>query len=116
MIFFLFCVLTTQGNMGACLQLLARGTSLNPADPALYQARGIVEKESRRYDAARAMFQQGIQIDPRHLYLWQVREGGSGRDIGRMMQLVVDGQDWQQRRRAMQDVNSLLCVSSTRQQ
>jgi len=62
-----------QGNPSACLQLLARGSSLNPADPALYQARGIVEKESRRYDAARSMFKQGLDVDPRHLYLWQVR-------------------------------------------
>jgi Flp pilus assembly protein TadD len=62
-----------QGNLGACLQLLARGSSLNPADPAIYQAQGIVEKEARRYDAARQLFQQGLQIDPRHLHLWQVR-------------------------------------------
>jgi Flp pilus assembly protein TadD len=56
----------------ACLQLLARGSSLNPADPALYQARGVVEKEAGRHDAARAMFRQGLQVDKRHLYLWQV--------------------------------------------
>lgn len=58
--------------MGACLQLLARGSALNPADPALYQARGIVEKEGRRFDAARATFRQGLAVDPQHLYLWQV--------------------------------------------
>jgi hypothetical protein len=32
-----------------------------------------VEKESRRFDAARQLFQQGLSIDPRHLHLWQVR-------------------------------------------
>lgn len=61
-----------QGNSGACQQLLARGSSLNAADPALYQARGIVEKEARRYDAARSLFKQGLGVDSRHLHLWQV--------------------------------------------
>lgn len=68
-----------QGNAGACQQLLARGSSLNAADPALYQARGIVEKEARRYEAARSLFKQGLGVDSRHLHLWQVRgqQGGS---------------------------------------
>lgn len=47
-----------QGNTRACLQLLARGSQLNPADPALFQARGIVEKEAGRFDDARAAFEQ----------------------------------------------------------
>jgi tetratricopeptide (TPR) repeat protein len=60
-----------QGNAAASLQLLARGSSLNPADAALYQARGIVEKEAGRFDQARAVFKQGLAVDSAHLYLWQ---------------------------------------------
>jgi tetratricopeptide (TPR) repeat protein len=60
-----------QGNAAASLQLLARGSSLNPADAALYQARGIVEKEAGRVDQARAVFRQGLAVDGAHLYLWQ---------------------------------------------
>jgi hypothetical protein len=65
-----------QGNPSACMQLLMRGSSLNPADPALYQARGVVEKEWRHYDAARSLFKQGLAVDPCHLYLWQVSNKG----------------------------------------
>lgn len=64
--------LLLQGNQAACLQLLTRGSQLNKADPALYQARGVVEKELGRFDAARALFKQGLAVDSQHMHLWQV--------------------------------------------
>lgn len=51
-----------QGNLEACMQLLARGHQLNPADAALYQARALVAKEAGRFDEARAVFKRGLQV------------------------------------------------------
>lgn len=60
-----------QGNLRTCIQLLQRGQSLNSADPALYQAWAVVEKEMEQYDEARRIFKRGLEVDPAHVHLWQ---------------------------------------------
>ena len=52
--------------------VIAKGQRLNPADPALYQAWALLEKEKGEYEKARQLFRAGLRMDRRHIYMWQV--------------------------------------------